>query len=347
MDRRGSLSQLRHTARIVRSADASDSVMAASAMAAMLPRVASPRARASTADLGTSGRAHELDVHTTKLTHHPRLTGRRLGGRASRRRHVARLFGGGGQRTARLDPFADDPPVAKDRSLPDVGWEMEVPVTTGKFKDYTLVCSAFTKDDVPAVADLLLGSGMAGFPLEKRTLLVYLGGAVPAFPQGTYLVGRLRAPRDRTSERKKEDCADGVEAASSCDELDDDDAPMSSWSEEKSVAYGPVVATVGVSFDGATRRRFTSLSPPTDCGYLSDLTVTEAERGEGLGRAMMAAAEEFARDMRSPWMYLHVALKKPGVVRLYRDEGYDIAGFDPGILGWRGRLLMRKSMGKK
>jgi GNAT superfamily N-acetyltransferase len=160
-------------------------------------------------------------------------------------------------------------------------------------------------------------------------------------------VGRLRAPRDRTSERKKEDCADGVEAASSCDELDDDDAPMSSWSEEKSVAYGPVVATVGVSFDGATRRRFTSLSPPTDCGYLSDLTVTEAERGEGLGRAMMAAAEEFARDMRSPWMYLHVALKKPGVVRLYRDEGYDIAWFDPGILGWRGRLLMRKSMGKK
>ena len=52
-------------------------------------------------------------------------------------------------------------------------------------------------------------------------------------------------------------------------------------------------------------------------------------------------------DMRSPWMYLHVALKKPGVVRLYRDEGYGVAGFDPGILGWRGRLLMRKSMGKK
>ena len=76
-------------------------------------------------------------------------------------------------------------------------------------------------------------------------------------------------------------------------------------------------------------------------------SLTEAERGEGLGRAMLAAAEEFARDMRSPWMYLHVALKKPGVVRLYRDEGYDVVGVDPGILGWRGRLLMRKSMGKR
>ena len=78
-----------------------------------------------------------------------------------------------------------------------------------------------------------------------------------------------------------------------------------------------------------------------------ELTVGGAQGSGGRGEAMMAAAEEFARDMRSPWMYLHVALKKPGVVRLYRDEGYDIAGFDPGILGWRGRLLMRKSMGKK
>ena len=313
--------------------------MAASAMTATISsRVASPGARASTAHLGTSGRRA---VEPNQQLHR---RGRR------RSRHVARLFGGGGQRTARIDPFADDPVVSSgSSSLPDVGWTMEVPVTTGKFAGYVLVCAAFTKDDVPAVADLLLGSGMAGFPLEKKTLLVYLGGAVPAFPQGTYLVGRLRAPRDRTRERLREDCADGVEAPARCDVDADDaaDAPMSSWSEEKSVAYGPIVATVGVSFDGATRRRFTSLSPPTDCGYLSDLTVTEAERGEGLGRAMLAAAEEFARDMRSPWIYLHVALKKPGVVRLYRDEGYDVVGVNPGILGWRGRLLMRKSMGKR
>ena len=109
---------------------------------------------------------------------------------------------------------------------------MEVPVTTGKFAGYVLVCSTFTKDDVPAVADLLLGSGMAGFPLERKTLLVYLGGAVPAFPQGTYLVGRLRAPRDRTRERLREDCADGVEAPARCDVDAEDaaDAPMSSWS---------------------------------------------------------------------------------------------------------------------
>ena len=38
----------------------------------------------------------------------------------------------------------------------------------------------------------------------------------------------------------------------------------------------------------------------------------EAERGQGLGRAMLEAAENFAEEMRTPAMYLHVAMKKPG-----------------------------------
>ena len=60
---------------------------------------------------------------------------------------------------------------------------------------------------------------------------------------------------------------------------------------------------------------------------------------------MLRAAETFARDMKSEHMYLHVATKKPGVVRLYRGAGYSIRGVDPGLFGWRGRLLMRKEMG--
>jgi ribosomal protein S18 acetylase RimI-like enzyme len=178
---------------------------------------------------------------------------------------------------------------------------------------------------------------MAGFPLERRTLLVYLRGAVPAFPHGTYLVGRLRAPRAGTIEGRSEDAASTLDAASLA-------SPRSSWSEEKSSAHGPVVATVGVSFTEATRRKFSSLAPPSDAAYLSDLTVFETERGNGLGIAMLAAAERFAVDMRAPSMYLHVATKKPGVVKLYKSQGYAIRAVDPGIFGWRGRLLMRKPM---
>jgi ribosomal protein S18 acetylase RimI-like enzyme len=237
-----------------------------------------------------------------------------------------------------VDPFAD-PVVPRDLDarLPDLDWTAEVPVTEGKFAGYTLLASAFTGEEVEAVADLLLGSGMAGFPLERRTLLVYLRGAVPAFPHGTYLVGRLRAPRAGTIEGRSEDAASTLDAASLA-------SPRSSWSEEKSSAHGPVVATVGVSFTEATRRKFSSLAPPSDAAYLSDLTVFETERGNGLGIAMLAAAERFAVDMRAPSMYLHVATKKPGVVKLYKSQGYAIRAVDPGIFGWRGRLLMRKPM---
>jgi ribosomal protein S18 acetylase RimI-like enzyme len=254
------------------------------------------------------------------------------GRRDTRWRHPTRA-------ASRVDPFADPVvPRDPDARLPDLDWTAEVPVTEGKFAGYTLLASAFTGEEVEAVADLLLGSGMAGFPLERRTLLVYLRGAVPAFPHGTYLVGRLRAPRAGTIEgRSLPDASSTLDDASLS-------SPRSSWSEEKSSAHGPVVATVGVSFTEATRRKFSSLAPPSDAAYLSDLTVFEAERGNGLGIAMLAAAERFAVDMRAPSMYLHVATKKPGVVKLYKSQGYAIRAVDPGIFGWRGRLLMRKPM---
>ena len=217
-------------------------------------------------------------------------------------------------------------------------------ITKGKFAGYTLVAGAFMREEVPVVADLLLGSGMAGFPLERRTLEVYLQGAVPAFPYGTYLVGRLRAPtsvRDQNAGAVAQSAKEEEEEEEACDTPA---CPASSWSEEKASWHGPVVATVGVSFNQDTRRKFSSLSPPSDAAYLSDLTVLVAERGEGLGRAMLAAAEAFAADMRTPAMYLHVAMKKPGVVKLYKEEGYAVCGVDPGVFGWRGRLLMRKKM---
>ncbi len=105
-----------------------------------------------------------------------------------------------------------------------------------------------------------------------------------------------------------------------------------------------VVATVGVSFNGETRRKFSTLEPPQDSGYLSDLTVTVDKRGMGLGLAMLRGAEEFARAMKIEEMWLHVALKKPGVIALYRDHGYGVGGIDPGLLGWRGRLLMKRKL---
>ena len=285
---------------------------------------------ASSRDIAASVRGSRVSRGATSST----------GRRDARWRHPTRA-------ASRVDPFADPVvPRDPDARLPELDWIAEVPVTEGKFAGYTLLASAFTDEEVEAVADLLLGSGMAGFPLERRTLLVYLRGAVPAFPNGTYLVGRLRAPRRGPAEALSRDSSG---RGSSIEDAADDDAsaprgPRSSWSEEKASAHGPVVATVGVSFSEETRRKFSSLAPPSDAAYLSDLTVFEAERGNGLGIAMLAAAERFAVDMRAPAMYLHVATKKPGVVRLYKNQGYAVRAVDPGLFGWRGRLLMRKPM---
>lgn len=244
-----------------------------------------------------------------------------------------------------MDPFAD-PVVPADpmATLPDLDWQAEIPVDSGKFAGYTLLASAFTETEVEAVADLLLGSGMAGFPTEKRTLVVYLRGAVPAFPDGTYLVGRLRAPMERLSTGRKGEEGDDDAFAKDGEVKKNNDVATSSWSEEKASTHGPIVATVGVSFSEKSRRKFSSLAPPSDAAYMSDLTVFEGERGEGLGAAMLTAAEQFAKEMRSQHLYLHVATKKPGVVRLYKNAGYGIRAVDPGIFGWRGRLLMSKRM---
>lgn len=202
------------------------------------------------------------------------------------------------------DPFAD--PTPPPSHLPREDWRCDVRVGAGKrsaaYEGETLEVSAFTTDDVGDVATLLLESGMQGFPTERRTLEVYLTNAVPAFPFGTYLIGRIG---------------------------------------------GEVVATVGVSFNQETRRKFSSLAPPSDAGYLSDLTVATEKRGAGLGVAMLEGAEEFARAMDSEEMWLHVALKKPKVISLYQNSGYRTAGVDPGLLGWRGRLLMKRRLVKR
>ena len=283
---------------------------------------------ASSRDLAASVRGSRVSRGATSST----------GRRDTRWRHPARA-------AFRVDPFADPAvPRDPDARLPDLDWTVEVPVTEGKFAGYTLLANAFTDEEVEAVADLLLNSGMAGFPLERRTLLVYLRGAVPAFPNGTYLIGRLRAPRSGPREGGGDGAFPAGEGSKDFNDAASFASPRSSWSEEKASAHGPVVATVGVSFSEATRRKFSSLAPPSDAAYLSDLTVFEAERGNGLGIAMLAAAERFAVDMRSPAMYLHVATKKPGVVRLYKSQGYGVRAVDPGLFGWRGRLLMRKPM---
>jgi ribosomal protein S18 acetylase RimI-like enzyme len=62
--------------------------------------------------------------------------------------------------------------------------------------------------------------------------------------------------------------------------------------------------------------------PPGDYALVSDLAVAESHRGRGLGRALLAAAEEHARAEGARELCIHVLSDNRIAGRLYRAAGF-------------------------
>lgn len=58
-------------------------------------------------------------------------------------------------------------------------------------------------------------------------------------------------------------------------------------------------------------------------GYVSDLVVRRSSRGHGLGRALLEAAEAYARDSGARWLRIGVLAENSGARALYRACGFD------------------------
>ena len=58
-------------------------------------------------------------------------------------------------------------------------------------------------------------------------------------------------------------------------------------------------------------------------GLVSDLLVRDAYRGRGLGRDLMQAAEEFARDNDVQWLRISVMAGNQSARELYSSMGFD------------------------
>jgi len=56
--------------------------------------------------------------------------------------------------------------------------------------------------------------------------------------------------------------------------------------------------------------------------YLADLVVRAAYRGRGIGRALIAKAETYARDEGAKWLRVCVLAKNEGARRLYNPTGF-------------------------
>ena len=58
--------------------------------------------------------------------------------------------------------------------------------------------------------------------------------------------------------------------------------------------------------------------------YLDDFSVTKAYRGQGIGTAMIRAAEDYARELHIPAICFHVEKSNTAAFRLYQRLGYAI-----------------------
>jgi GNAT superfamily N-acetyltransferase len=87
------------------------------------------------------------------------------------------------------------------------------------------------------------------------------------------------------------------------------------------------------------RYRFGIWSESDDC-WLEDIFVEEAARGSGLGRALVEAAFERARERGCARMELDVNEANSGALKLYESMGFESSTDPPG-----GRnLLMRRRL---
>ena len=76
---------------------------------------------------------------------------------------------------------------------------------------------------------------------------------------------------------------------------------------------GDVTGVVRVSVDGVR-------------GHFGMLSVAPQAQGTGLGRALIAAAEDFAREHGCTWMDLEVASPRLELPPFYRKFGYEVTG---------------------
>jgi ribosomal protein S18 acetylase RimI-like enzyme len=59
-------------------------------------------------------------------------------------------------------------------------------------------------------------------------------------------------------------------------------------------------------------------------GHVSDIIVTEAGEGRGVGRALLEFADRWAKERGYPWLSLHVFEGNDRARRLYERMGYKV-----------------------
>ena len=105
------------------------------------------------------------------------------------------------------------------------------------------------------------------------------------------------------------------------------DAVAEQWARELTTPTAGSVMLVAEDASGAPAG-FVWLKTDRDyfsdmqVGHVIDIAVTPSAEGRGVGRALLAAAEQWAKDHGYPWLTLHVFAGNDRARRLYEKAGY-------------------------
>ena len=69
---------------------------------------------------------------------------------------------------------------------------------------------------------------------------------------------------------------------------------------------------------------------PRPHGFIFDISLDEAKRGEGYGKQAMLAIEQVAKDLGIETIGLHVFTHNPAALQLYKGLGYEITSQNMG-----------------
>jgi len=112
------------------------------------------------------------------------------------------------------------------------------------------------------------------------------------------------------------------------------------------ILHNPHAATF-IDRDEKTRGTLMLLAEGDTCRVLS-LAVHPAVRMQGIGKALMVVAEEWAIENKASLMKLEVSTSNPGAIDFYKKLGYENAGLLTHYYSWgEAAYSMKKELAQR
>ena len=150
--------------------------------------------------------------------------------------------------------------------------------------------------------------------------------------EGNANVREARLPADEPAILSFIDGLQDYEAAFEPDRRRDPDFTVEHWREVQhrcAEKHGILLIAedegkpVGWAFAHDQNAELFVVAPERCHGYLAEIFLMPQARGKGLGRALIAACEDWARGRGHKLLTIGVLAKNPGAIRAYEGTGYE------------------------